>query len=89
MMEHSASAPERVRECDHSTPVERCAHFGDDSIYLDDWSYEEAEIGRLVACRYDVWTTFQGPAFYSGNDYDAALAAFHEAEEALLRGGES
>lgn len=58
----------------------------DESIYLDDWSYEVAEIGRLLGPRYDVWATFRYEILYHGDDYDAALTAFHEAEEALLRG---
>lgn len=83
----TASPPEVIEapecSCDSELAtgfVVRCAHMGDDVLRLDD--YTEDPPGK----RFAVWRWSSDAAFYYGDDYDQALAAFYEAEEALLRG---
>jgi len=80
--------------------VERCIHF-DDKVLRLLADPQAARCGCAIAtCRYVVCTGNFRPChvdgslthvlaferLYLGDDYDEALAAFHEAEERLLRG---
>lgn len=79
-------APDRIlRECHCDDElatgyVLRCAHAGDDALRLDD--YTDDPPGK----RFAVWRWSTDSAYYYGDDYDAALAVFYAAEEALIRG---
>ena len=88
----------RVSECLTCPPwVIRCVHFEDGVVTFRD--YKHPEYIRLYADaitprdpHYGVFgaVTPIGPYIDGGetDDYDTALAAFHAAEEALLRGDE-
>ncbi len=92
--------PERARECGVCSPsIQRCAHFGDISIHLADvrrttpkgWAIKIPEhflVSRVTspADHAPSGGPYIDRCFYKGDDYAEALAAFHEAEERLLRG---
>lgn len=59
--------------------VDRCAHFGDDVLRLDEYT-------DGFRPRFAVWRLLDDVAIYYGDDSEVALAAFHAAEEALIRG---
>lgn len=76
---------ERPRECDcDHTRIVRCAHFGENHVWLWDWAITEIPaIGRLLHSRYWV-TSVDEVALIATDDEDEALAAFYAAEEELL-----
>lgn len=91
---------ERVRECTLCPPwVLRCAHWESSGVVMvglhgtkhDDHANRVLIVHPMsswVACRYcgDLHCREGAPTYFYGDDYDAALAAFYEAEERLLRG---
>jgi hypothetical protein len=81
----TAQSDRILRECDCDYyPIVQCAHFDGDVLRFEDWGDKSL---RLFGKQYVVWCRSLGPALYYGPDYDAALAAFHEAEARLLAGG--
>jgi hypothetical protein len=76
--------------CDCPAYIERCAHWEGTRLFLTDRHHPTADdIVRRLSRRYLMGVdelrdkgTVSYP--YCGNDHDEALAAFHEAEEALL-----
>ena len=96
----SPPATTPIRECaDHARHpwVIACCHFGTAEMTLRDYRHESyRELYGREGVRYEVFAALgtdqvhSGPYWhpYVGNDYDAALSAFHEAENALLRGGD-
>lgn len=91
------AAPDRIhRECDCPEWVERCAHFMDQYLII-----HPGTNGYFAVCGGDVVSfrekrtrpgvqigahTDDFIRFYGGYNHDAALAAFHDAEQSLLRG---
>ena len=78
--------------------VERCVHFGNDGVVLaglHNTRHDKHSRGnRYAVYSMAMWEpchwcgdlcTYSLP-FYVGDDHDAALATFHEAEKRLLRG---
>lgn len=78
--------------CDCPTWVVRCAHFEDSHLRMLSWRShpEQATFVRdWHVCSEPEVCDGRGPlstSLHSGNDYDAALAAFYEAERRLLDG---
>ena len=89
-------APAAGRECDCPAYVERCAHLGTTRLILARIEGAPAHLPYSVGvasgppsrdcgcgCGRKVWAV---ASTHSGYDYDAALAAFFEAEARLLQG---
>lgn len=89
----SASTPDRIlRECDCPPWVERCAHIDGHWLTLHrDNTAEElwsvcGDSGPQVLSQSGNIHEWPRETWRIGLSLEAALAAFHEAEEALLRG---
>ena len=82
------AAPDRIRECDCPGTTVRCAHLPTGQVLsLIDW-----ELDPPYWCRYHVCTNHNDADddcpghVITSDDHDAALASFHQAEQAFLRG---
>ena len=88
------------RECDCTPQIERCVHFSERRLVLADSSrglcplhsgIEVAVLSNVKHVAFDCGCpTMTGDVekhgYYWGYDREQSLAAFHEAEQALLRG---
>ena len=92
-MQESPPRLRDVSECrkchwDNDPPVLlRCAHFGNDDLYLMDWQHEARIQGNAVIRRYEVWlAAWEGKdeKVECADDYESALALFAAFEKQLL-----